>query len=255
MGLEMDDKEFIHYANNIVNEGNKRGALLRLLGSVAFYIHCPAHGYLQEKAHRNFTDLDFAAYYPHTKVIRNILETMGFEEDREVAVVYARSRLIYNHPSTGLHIDVFIDRLDFCHQIPWAGRLEIDDPTIPLAELLLEKMQIVKLNEKDVIDTIMLFREHSIGNDDKEIINADMIAAMCSKDWGLWRTITMNLKKVDENLQSFDWLIPEDREVVHSRIGEVQRMIDAAPKSIKWNMRSKVGDKVKWYNDSSEAIE
>ena len=170
-------------------------------------------------------------------------------------MVYARSRLIYNHPSTGLHVDVFIDKLDFCHQIPWAGRLEIDDPTIPLAELLLEKMQIIKLNEKDVIDTIMLIREHSIGNNDNEIINADLVAAMCSKDWGLWRTITMNLKKVDENLHGYDWLIPEDREVVHSRIGEVQKIIEGTPKSIKWNMRSKVGDKVKWYNDSSDDIE
>jgi hypothetical protein len=251
----MDDKEFIKYANDIVNEGNKRGVLLRLLGSVAFAIHCPVYGSLQEKAHRNFTDLDFAAYFPHIKNIRNILETMGFEEDREVAVVYARTRLIYNHPNSGLHIDVFIDKLDFCHQIPWAGRLEVDNPTIPLAELLLEKMQIVKLNEKDVVDTIILIREHSIGNSDLEIINVELISSMCSKDWGLWRTITMNLKKVDENLTGYDWLSAEDRDVVHSRITEVQKMIDAAPKSLKWNVRSKIGDKVKWYNDSSEAID
>jgi hypothetical protein len=251
----MDDKEFIKYANDIVNEGNKRGVLLRLLGSVAFSIHCPVYGYLQEKAHRNFTDLDFAAYYPHIKNIRIILEKMGFEEDREVAVVYARTRLIYNHPNSGLHIDVFIDKLDFCHQIPWAGRLEVDNPTIPLAELLLEKMQIVKLNEKDVIDTIMLICEHSIGNSDLEIINIELISTMCSKDWGLWRTITMNLNKVDENLTGYDWLSAEDRDIVHSRITEVLKLIDAAPKSLKWNVRSKIGDKVKWYNDSSEAID
>ncbi len=251
----MDDIDFVKYANNLVSEGNKQEVLLRLLGSVAFYIHCPEFGYLQEKAHRNFTDLDFAAYYPHTKKIRIILETIGFEEDREVAVVYARTRLIYNHPNSGLHVDVFIDKLDFCHQIPWAGRLEIDNPTIPLAELLLEKMQIVKLNEKDVIDTIMLIREHSMGNNDKEIINVGLISTMCSKDWGLWRTVTMNLHKVDENLSCYDWLTPEDRDVVHSRITEIRSLIDSAPKSFTWNVRSKVGDKVKWYNDSSEAIE
>jgi hypothetical protein len=251
----MEDKEFLQYANNLVNEGNKQGVLLRLLGSVAFFIHCTTYGYLQEKAHRNFTDLDFAAYYPHTKKIRNILESLGFEEDREVAVVYARTRLIYNHPRSGLHVDVFIDKLDFCHQIPWAGRLEVDNPTIPLAELLLEKMQIVKLNEKDVIDTIMLLREHPIGNNDNEIINADLISLMCSKDWGLWRTTTMNLKKVGDNLSGYAWLTPEDRDTVLSRINEIQKIIDSAPKTLKWNIRSKVGDTVKWYNDSSEAIE
>jgi hypothetical protein len=251
----MEDKEFIRYANNIVDEGNKRGVLLRLLGSVAFSIHCPVYSNFQEKAHRNFTDLDFAAYYSHSKQIRNILETMGFEEDRETAVVYARSRLIYNHTNTSLHVDVFFDKLDFCHPIPWTGRLEVDNPTIPLAELLLEKMQIVQLNEKDVVDTIMLVREHTIGNSDQEIINAELISNMCGKDWGLWRTITMNLKKVDENLNGYHWLTSEDREVVHSRIIEVQRMINAAPKSLKWTMRNKIGDKVKWYNDSGEAIE
>ncbi len=251
----MDDKEFIRYANNIANEGNKRGVPLRLLGSVAFSIHCREYSHFQEKAQRNFTDLDFAAYFSHSKSIRNILETMGFIEDRETAVVYARSRLIYNHSDTGLHIDVFFDKLDFCHPIPWEDRLEIDNPTIPLAELLLEKMQIFQLNEKDVVDTIMLVREHSIGNSDQEIINAERISNMCSKDWGLWRTITMNLNKVDENLSRYHWLTSEDREVVHSRIVEVQRMIDAAPKSLKWTMRNKIGDKIKWYNDIGEAIE
>jgi hypothetical protein len=255
MEITMDDNEFIQYANSIVNKANEHGVLLRLLGSVAFFIHCPAFGYLQEKAHRNFTDLDFAAYYLHTNKIRSILESLGFEEDREVAFAYARTRLVYNHPTSGLHVDVFIDKLDFCHQIPWAGRLEIDNPTIPLAELLLEKMQIVKLNEKDVIDTIMLLREHSIGNSDKEIINAELISKMCSKDWGFWRTITMNLKKVDSNLSGYDWLTPDDREIVHARLNEIKNKIEDTPKTLKWNMRSKIGDKVKWYNDSSEAIE
>src|SRR4030065_1536404 len=162
----MEDKEYIQYANEIVDEGNNRGILLRLLGSVAFSIHCPMYSKFQEKAQRNFTDLDFAAYISHSRPIRNILEAKGFIEDRETAFAYARSRLIYAHPNTGLHIDVFIDKLDFCHQIPWAGRLEVDNPTIPLAELFLEKMQIVHLNEKDVVDTIMLIREHSIGDGD-----------------------------------------------------------------------------------------
>ncbi len=251
----MDDKEFIRYANDIVNEGNKRGVVLRLLGSVAFFIHCPSFGHFQAKANRNFTDLDFAAYISHSKTIQNILETKGFVENRETAFAYARSRLIYNHPNTGLHIDVFIDKLDFCHQIHWIGRLEVDNPTIPIAELFLEKMQIVRLNEKDVVDTIMLVREHSTGDGDQELINADLISTMCAKDWGLWRTVTMNLKKVDEKLYGYHWLSLEDQEVVHSRISEIQRIINASPKSLKWMMRNKIGDKVKWYNDIGEAIE
>src|SRR4030065_806747 len=137
----MDDKEFLTYANVIVDEAQKQGAIIRLLGAVAFNIHCPKYGHFQQEAKRHFTDLDFAAYFSHNAAIRKAFQKLGFEEDREVAVVFARQRLIYHVPETPLHIDVFFDKLDFFHPIPWTGRLEVDRPTIPLAELLLEKMQ------------------------------------------------------------------------------------------------------------------
>jgi hypothetical protein len=62
--------------------------------------------------------------------------------------------------------------------------------------MLLEKMQIVQINEKDVIDTIMLLLEHPLGDIDKETINIKRVAELCAADWGLWRTLTMNLGKV-----------------------------------------------------------
>ena len=248
----MEDKEFKTYAIKLVEEARKQGAILRLLGAVAFSMHCPTFGYLQEKAERHFTDLDFAAYYSHAGPIRDTLEKLGFLEDRETAVVYARSRLVFGDPQTMLHIDVFFDKLDFCHPIPWAGRLEVDYPTIPLAEMVLEKMQIVQLNKKDVIDTIMLVREHGIDAGDEETINAERIARLCSKDWGLWRTVTMNLRKVVELSRGYDWLSEADRIVVEERIAQLLSAIDQEPKSTAWNLRNKIGDRVKWYRDVSE---
>ena len=75
-------------------------------------------------------------------------------------------------------------------------RLEIDTPTLPLAELLLAKMQIVKINEKDLVDMIALLLEHSFGESDGEILNVARISKLCAEDWGLWRTSTMNLEKL-----------------------------------------------------------
>jgi hypothetical protein len=43
------------------------------------------------------------------------------------------------------------------HVVKFQNRLHVDSPTIPLAELALEKLQIVHLNEKDVKDMLMLF--------------------------------------------------------------------------------------------------
>jgi len=251
----MDDKEFIGYANNIVAEAQKQGAIIRLLGAVAFNIHCPEYGHFQQEAKRHFTDLDFAAYFSHHDAIRKAFSRLGYEEDREVAVVYARQRLIFNKPGTDLHVDIFFDKLDFCHPIPWAGRLEVDSPTIPLAELLLEKMQIVQINPKDVIDTVMLLREHSLDSSDADTINAERIAGMCARDWGLWRTVTMNLKKTTEISAGYDWLSADDRAVVVERIVQLLKIIDTQPKSTAWNVRSKIGDRVKWYKEVHEVMQ
>lgn len=251
----MDDDEFIAYANSIVSEAQKQGAIVRLLGAVAFHIHCPTYGYFQQEANRHFTDLDFAAYFTHNNAIRKSFLKLGFEEDREVAVVFARQRLIFNMPRTDLHVDIFFDKLDFCHPIPWAGRLEVDNPTIPLAELLLEKMQIVEINPKDIIDTVMLLREHPLDNGDRDTINASRIAAMCAKDWGLWRTVTMNLNKTIEISKGYDWLADTDREIVVERIDQLLKQIEAEPKPTAWNFRNKIGDRVKWYKDVHEVVQ
>ena len=124
----MEHQDFLDYARRIVEEGEQRGVQLRLLGAVAFYLHCPKYGSFQHQANRHFTDLDFAAYFSHNDAIRSVLASLRFQEDREVAVVYARQRLVFDHVDLPLHIDVFFDKLDFCHPIPWAGRLEKDKP-------------------------------------------------------------------------------------------------------------------------------
>jgi len=251
----MDDNEYITYANNIVAEAEKQGAIIRLLGAVAFNIHCPTYGYFQQEAKRHFTDLDFAAYFSNNDAIRKAFARLGFEEDREVAVVFARQRMIYNKPGTELHVDIFFDKLDFCHPIPWAGRLEVDSPTIPLAELLLEKMQIIQINPKDIIDSIMLLREHPLDNSDHDTVNAKRIAAMCAKDWGLWRTVTMNLKKVSDISKEYSWLANDDRLVVLEKIEQLLGMIESEPKPTAWNIRDKIGDRVKWYKDVHEVAQ
>ena len=74
------------------------------------------------------------------------------------------NRYYFEHPETGLGVDVFMNELYFCHRIPFDGRLDLDRPTISTADLLLEKMQIVELNLKDITDTMVLMLEHPIAN-------------------------------------------------------------------------------------------
>ncbi len=226
--------------------------MLRVLGSLAFHMHCPSNGNLQAEMGRAYTDIDLAAYSQQAKETKALLAGMGYGENREVYMVSEGSRAIFDNPTNHLHVDVFYEKLDFCHVIKWQGRLEVDSPTIPLAELLLEKMQIVKINEKDVIDTIMLLLEHPLGDSDKETINVGLIARLCAADWGLWRTVTMNLDKVGKLGPGYAQLTAAQKNQVVKQVDTALSRIEAEPKPMAWRMRARVGDRVQWYKDVEE---
>jgi hypothetical protein len=178
---------------------------------------------------------------------------MGYQENREVTIVTEGARMIFAQTSSSLHVDVFFDKLDFCHVISWKdGRLAADSPTIPLAEMVLEKMQIVEINEKDIIDTIMLLLEHPLGSTDEETINIDLIAHLCANDWGLWRTTTMNLNKVRMLAEGYSVLTDDFKAHVAKQIETALDRIEAEPKPLAWRLRDRVGDRVKWYKDVDE---
>jgi len=236
----------------IIKASDEAGVLLRVIGSLAFQMHCPQYGYLQEAMGRAYTDIDFAAYRKQTKEIKALMSGLGYTENREVFIVSEGERSIFDRAEIGLHVDVFYEKLDFCHTIYWADRLEVDGPTIPLAEMLLEKMQIVQINEKDVIDTIMLLMEHPLGDNDKETINIKRIAELCSTDWGLWRTTTMNLDKVRKLAHGYKVLKDEQKAHVEAQVAAALERIEQEPKSLAWRLRARVGDRIKWYKEVDE---
>jgi hypothetical protein len=226
-----------------------RHILLRLIGALAFRTHCPQFGHLQEALGRVFTDIDFASYQRFFKDIQRLFSDLGYQEDKMVSRLFGEHRMLFHDPLYGRHVDVFFDQLHFSHTIPLAGRLEAGSLTLPLAELFLEKAQIVQVNEKDLIDAIMLLREHPIGEMDEETINARIITGLTSADWGLWRTVTGNLALLRGTLARYSQLSDEDRRVVAERIDQLQHSIDQAPKSAKWKIRAAIGERVKWYED------
>lgn len=235
----------------LAQDENKH-VIMRLIGALAFRTHCPQFGYFQDKLGRKFTDIDFASYPRFGKDIRRILTELGYIEDKQVTQLFGDRRMVFHDPAFGRHIDVFYNLLDYCHPVSFVGRLEAEELTIPLAELLLEKMQIVQINEKDVIDSIMLLREHPIGDTDKETVNATIITRILANDWGYWRTVTGNLKVLMEKLETYEGLTDEDRDVVRKRIAELESRIEAAPKTLKWKARAQIGERMKWYKDVEE---
>lgn len=245
-------EKFENELKHILKASQEAGILLRVIGSLAFQMHCPQYGYLQAAMGRAYTDIDFAAYGKQSKPIQELMTSLGYQEYREVFISSEGERSIFDKTAAGLHVDVFFEKLDFCHTIYWNDRLEVDAPTIPLAELLLEKMQIVKINEKDVIDTIMLLLEHPLGNSDQETINIQRVAKLCADDWGLWRTTTMNLDKVQKLARQYEQLTAEQKDKIESQVKVALARIDSEPKPLAWKLRARVGDRVKWYKDVDE---
>jgi hypothetical protein len=246
-------QKFENELNRIIQDSAAAGVTLRVIGSLAFQFHCPTYGYLQAAMGRAYTDIDFAGYSRERNAVRDLMSGLGYAENREVTVVSEGMRMIFESAATGLHVDVFYDKLDFCHEISWKnGRLGVDSPTLPLAELLLEKMQIVRINEKDIIDTIMLLLEHPLGDTDQETINIKLVAELCADDWGLWRTTTMNLGKVNQLVTDYNQLNATDKTQVASQVGAALQRISDQPKSLAWRLRDRVGDRVKWYKEVDE---
>jgi len=232
-----------------------RHIVVRLIGALAFRTHCPQFGHLQRSLGRVYTDFDFASYRRFFPDLQRLFAGLGYQEDKMVSRLFGESRMLFHDPAHGRHIDVFFDRLHFSHTIPLDGRLEADSPTLPLAELLLEKLQIAHINEKDVIDTIMLLREHPVGPGDDDTINLDVVTGLTSRDWGLWRTVTGNLAIVEDRLSAYPQLAAADREVVTDRLRALRQAIDRAPKTAAWKVRAVVGERLKWYEDVEELVD
>jgi len=98
----------------------------------------------------------------------------------------------------------------------------------------------------------MLLLEHPLGDIDQETINIKRVSELCSVDWGLWRTTTMNLNKVRLLAQGYEQLTSEQKDKINSQVELAMTRLDQAPKTMAWQLRSRVGDRVKWYKDVDE---
>ena len=119
-------------------------------------------------------------------------------------------------------------------------------------------MQIVKINEKDIIDTIILIGSHDVGESDKDSINCHYIAELLADDWGFCYTVTTNLKKVSEDFvekyRQGGTLADGDAAAVRNRVKVILERIEKEPKSFAWKMRARIGPSKKWYRDVEEVV-
>jgi hypothetical protein len=251
---------FIEEAKRLVEAAASNSVSMRILGALAVRIHCPEFVGLHRALGRlggatEFTDIDVITYGDTRDKLEPFFRSMAYGPEprvRRTPAIWAY-RQMYIEPKRQFHVDVFFDTLEMSHTIDFRTRLEIDYPTISLADLLLEKMQIHHINEKDIKDTIVLIRAHPIGDADRECINQSYIARLLSNDWGFYHTVSLNLNKTKLLLSDYT-ISEEDKVDVTAKIDRLINRIEKEPKSMRFNMRARMGEKKKWYNDVDETI-
>ncbi len=251
-------------ALRIVDAADRKGILLRLMGGMAVRAHAPEWTH---RTRRREVDLDFATRARDRKAAFDLLEAEGYTPDKRHNALFGQHQGYFVDEARNRPVDVLVDKLEMCHRIEFGDRLAKSTPTLPVADLLLSKLQIVKINKKDVLDALILLAEHPLGQDDGEVdasrglaaISLPRVLSFTSNDWGWWRTVTGNLDKLSQYLDSE--FTPEDMDVGGGRVVRFQpreqvaglrKAIDDAPKSTRWKLRSRVGERQQWYTEPEE---
>ena len=216
---------------------------LKLLGGLAVRVLCPEF----PPRLRRDQDIDFACVSKQRKKVADWLDGAGCEPDRRFNNLNGDRQMYFTAPS-GRPIDVMVDKLSMCHVLDFRPSFDRQPLTIDAVDVLLSKLQIVELNEKDLRDIVHLLAALPLGGGAQASIDTDRFCKLLGADWGWWRTVTGNLAKMEEMLGDRPALIPDNRS--YEPVAQAGRLLELAvqtPKSMKWKLRANLGERVRWY--------
>jgi hypothetical protein len=235
-------------ARRVLARAGEQGVMLRVLGGVAVFLQSPAAAPLLS---RKINDIDVVTTRAGKRAMAGLFSALGYTEDEVFNAFHGNVRQVYVDEVNRRKVDVFVGAFSMCHEIPIAERLDREPLTVPLAELLLTKLQIVELTERDERDIYNLCFHHELSAGDGPGIEAGVIAGLCSQDWGLWRTCKGTIEHCRGDLGSYE-LADDARATIDARLVSLWERIEQAPKTSKWRWRARVGDRVRWYEEPEE---
>lgn len=230
-------------ARRVIAAAELQGITLRALGGVAIYLQSPGNRPLLPRA---LKDIDVVTTPSGGRHTGQVFVDMGYVPEEMFNALRGSRRQLYRDPVNGRDVDVFVGEFKMCHAIPVADRLDSHPHSVPLAELLLTKLQIVELNERDERDIYTLCYHHEVTQGTGGGIEADVIAGLCADDWGLWRTSTGTLERCAADLDSYE-LDGLAHELIERRLSELRNALEAAPKTKRWGRRARLGEHKRWY--------
>ncbi len=239
-------------AVSTVVSANDEGISLKLIGGQAIRYLTPAF----PARSRVGQDMDFASVSEHKGRVIEFLQASGFQGDERFNALYGHKQMYFRTPDGSTSVDVVMDQLDMCHTLDFADRIDRLPVTLGVADLLLSKLQVVQQNDKDVVDIVYILSAFPVEDgDEAESVGLDRVASVVRDDWGWWKTVTSNLEKVVDIVQrDLRHFVPAS--AVHDPIAQalsLRQFAESVPKSLRWKLRSKVGERVQWYQLPEEA--
>jgi hypothetical protein len=222
---------------------------VRLLGGLAILLHAPAG--MHPALSRSYADIDLVCRRKSGRDTSRFLVSAGYEANERFNAMNGAERMIFYDRPKARHVDVFVGSFRMCHALPLADRIERDAPTLPPAELLLTKLQVVQLNVKDANDMIALLLDHDVAEHDDDAINAAYIAQLLAGDWGLWRTSRGSLERMRESVAQ-SGLSAEEQARVQDRAARLWERVESEPKGLRWRSRARIGESKRWYDEPDE---
>ncbi len=224
------------------------GLGLKLLGGLAVRVICPD---LPPRL-RAGQDIDFACLSRGRKDVAEFLARSGCAPDRRFNSLNGDRQMYFTAPS-GRPIDVMVDRLNMCHVLDFRPTFAALPLTLAAMDILLSKLQVVELNEKDARDIVQLLAGVQVGSQDLPkpdgpVLDTERFGRLLAGDWGWWRTVTGNLEKLPALVDDKPELVPPG--VPYDPLAQAAQLLELArsvPKSMKWKVRAGVGDRVRWF--------
>ena len=235
-------------ARRIAGAADAAGLAVRVAGGVAIALRCPSAG--RRPLQRAYADIDLAGRSKDRQGIVRLLADLGYEADAQFNALHGARRLFFWDAANGRQLDVFLDRFEMCHRIELLERLAAPGPTLPLADLLLMKLQIVEANAKDLSDILTILVDQPFTDDDTGI-GLPYLVGLTAADWGLWRTTTMIAERADAFARSLDGF--DGIQLVHEQVRRLLASLEDVPKSSGWRLRARLGERKRWYELPEEA--
>lgn len=250
-----EPQAFLDEARALTDKAQARGLILRVMGPIAIHFHFPEwvdlYQRIERLGKRVFTDIDYASYGKHRIELVEFFKSAGYTFKESVMWHYGKSRHIYYSAKIPM-IDVFYDKLDMNHCVDYRGRLEIHPYCVSLTDLLLQKLQIVQMKDKDFKDAMVLLLAAPVGETEGGTINAGYVAKVLANDWGFYHTATTNLGRIKSAMTDVAALNEGQRATIGEKADHILQYLENEPKSGKWKRRAKVGTKKPWYNEVSD---